>query len=220
MDKVKDMNERPLEKGLTKIKKIISDMADSALHTVEASTQAYIKGESVEVQVRAWSDALRSMDNDVEELAVELLARHQPMATNLRSIKSCMKISYDLSRFGRYAFDISYVLKLLDGYKMIEGKNQFIKEMCDKVLKMLQITVEIYKTQKFEKIDDLNRLETEVDEMYRSRLRSMAKEKPRDATKIIADTLFTRHLERIADHACYIVEEVYYMVYGRPMYIR
>jgi len=214
------MSERPLDKGLNRIAKIISDMADSALRTVEASVNAYIDGESVEVQVRAWSDALRSMDNDIEEAAVELIARHQPVATDLRVIKSSMKISYDLSRFGRYAYDISHVLQLLDGYERIGGEDKFIKEMCQKVLTMLRLTVEIYKTKNFDKVEELNNLEIDVDEMYRSHLRNMAKNPPKDATKLIADTLFTRHLERIADHACYIAEEVYYMVYSRPMYFR
>ncbi|MEM4245959.1 MAG: PhoU domain-containing protein, partial [Candidatus Bathyarchaeia archaeon] len=166
------MSERPLDKGLNRIGRIISDMADSALKTVEASVSAYLEGESAEVQVRAWSDALRSMNNDIEETAVELIARHQPMATDLRVIKSSMKISYDLSRFGRYAYDISHVLQLLDGHSRIGGEDKVVREMCDKVLKMLRLTVDIYKTKDFKKVDELNDLEIDVDGMYRSFLRS------------------------------------------------
>lgn len=214
------MSERPLDRGLNKIAEIVGDMAHLAVDTVKASLSAYLEGGDIEVQVRAWSDSLRSMENDVEEMAVELIARHQPVATDLRAIKSSMKIAYDLSRFGRYAYDISHVLQLLDGYSVGDSDNRFVKEMGDKVMSMLHLAVEIYKTKEFGKVDQLSETENEVDDMYRKRLRAMAQNPPEKAAVLISEVLLTRHLERIADHACYIVEEVHYMVRGGPMYIR
>jgi len=214
------MSERPLDRGLSKIAKVVGDMADLAVDTVRASLSAYLEGGDIEIQVRAWSDSLRSMENDVEEMAVELIARHQPVATDLRAIKSNMKIAYDLSRFGRYAYDISHVLQLLDGYSVGDLDNRFVKEMGDRVMSMLHVAVEIYKTREFDKVDQLSETESEVDDMYRKRLRAIAQNPPEKAAVLISEVLLTRHLERIADHACYIVEEVHYMVRGRPMYIR
>jgi phosphate transport system protein len=85
---------------------------------------------------------------------------------------------------------------------------------------MLKLTIEIFKTKNFEKEEDLASLENEVDEMYRNHLRNMAKKPSKNTKLLISDILLTRHLERIADHACYIVEEVHYMVHGRPIYFR
>lgn len=214
------MSKRPLDEGLNRISKIITDMADLAVKTVESSINAYMEGGSLETQIRAWSDALRSMHTDIEEIAVELLARYQPVAVDLRTIKSSMKIAYDLSRFGRYAYDILHVLQLLNGYKRTELKDEFIGDMSKKVLKMLKLSVDIYKNRNFDEVEELSRMENEVDEMYTSHLKAMAKSTPERVATCISDALMTRHLERIADHACYIVEEVYYMVHGRPMYFR
>lgn len=214
------MSKRPLDEGLNTIKGIITDMADLAVKTVEASVGAYVEGGALEVQVRAWSDALRSMHSDIEEVAVELLARYQPVAIDLRTIKSSMKIAYDLSRFGRYAYDILHVLQLLNGYKRTELKDEFIEGMSKKVLEMLRLSVDIYKRKNFDRVEDLSQMENEVDDMYRRHLKAMAENPPERAAKCISDVLLTRHLERIADHACYIVEEVYYMVHGRSMYFR
>ncbi len=214
------MSQRPLDRGLSNIAKIVSDMADLAVDTVKASVIAYLEGGDVGVQVRAWSDCLRSMYNDVEEMAVELIARYQPVATDLRAIKSNMKIAYDLSRFGRYAYDISHVLQLLNGYSKEMQENKFVKEMSDKVMSMLHLAIEIYKTQNFDKVDELSQMENEVDEMYGKHLKSLAQSPSKKTAVLISDVLLTRHLERIADHACYIVEEAHYMVRGRPMYIR
>jgi len=205
---------------LNMIEGIVTDMADLAVKTVEASVTAYIEGGSLEAQVRAWSDALRSMHSDIEEIAVELLARYQPVAVDLRTIKSSMKIAYDLSRFGRYAYDILQVQQLLNGYKIMDLKDEFIQDMSKKVLEMLKLSVDIYKRKSFDKVEDLSRMENEVDDMYRSHIRTMAGNPPERAAACISDVLLTRHLERIADHACYIVEEVYYMVHGRSMYFR
>ena len=214
------MSKRPLDEGLNTIKGIVTDMADLAVKTVEASVTAYMEGGSLEAQVRAWSDALRSMHSDVEEIAVELLARYQPVAIDLRTIKSSMKIAYDLSRFGRYAYDILQVMQLLNGYKRIGLKDEFIQEMSKKVLEILRLSVDIYKRKNFDKVEDLSRMENEVDDMYRSHIRTMAENPPERAATCISDVLLIRHLERVADHACYIAEEVYYMVHGRSMYFR
>jgi phosphate transport system protein len=47
------------------------------------------------------------------DLAIELIARYQPVATDLRFIRSCMEIAYGFSRFGRYAYDIVDVLETI-----------------------------------------------------------------------------------------------------------
>ena len=53
------------------------------------------------------------MQEEVSDLAIELIARYQPVASDLRFIKSCMEISYGFSRFGRYSYDIVDVLETM-----------------------------------------------------------------------------------------------------------
>ena len=59
------------------------------------------------------SEKLKMLQDEVTDLAVELIARYQPVATDLRFIKSCMEIAYGYSRFGRYSYDIVDVLETL-----------------------------------------------------------------------------------------------------------
>ncbi len=214
------MSKSMLDKGLKEVEEIISEMSDLAERTVKASIEAFLEGGSVEVQVRAWSDALRSMYNDLEEKAVDLLARYNPVAKDLRFLKASMKIAYDLSRFGRYAFDISHTVHLLDGYVKSDEEVSFLREMGNKTLEMLKLSTEIYKTKNLELIDKLYSLEGEVDNLYISHLKEMARNPPKKTEILIVSTLLTRHLERIGDHACYIAEETHYMVTGRQMYLR
>jgi len=209
---------RLLDTGLNELSAIIFEMAELAERTVKASVEAYMQGASIDIQIRAWSDALRSLHDSLEEKAIELIARYQPVATDLRAIKSSMKIAYDLSRFGRYALDISTLLGILN--RNPEPINGMVAEMGKKTLESLHTGIEILGTRNFELMSKLTDLESEIDKMYKTYLRNMVETPPKKIQSLISNVLVFRHLERIADHACYIAEETYYMVYGRTMYVR
>jgi phosphate transport system protein len=209
---------RLLDTGLNELSSIISEMAELAERTVDASIRAYLEGATIDIQIRAWSDALRSLHDSLEEKAVDLIARYQPVATDLRMIKSSMKIAYDLSRFGRYALDISTVLGILNA--RAEQADETIEKLGKKTVAALHISIEIFRTRNFELMGKLGDLENEIDELYRTYLRNMVEKSPKNNQTLISNVLVSRHLERIADHACYIAEETYYMVHGRTMYLR
>jgi len=209
---------RLLDAGLNELNSIILEMADLAERTVEVSIHAHLEGGSIDIQIRAWSDALRSLHDNLEEKAVSVIARYQPVATDLRVIKSSMKIAYDLSRFGRYALDISTVLKILETNP--QPSNGTIEQIGKKTIDALHTGIEIFKTHNFELMGKLNDLENEIDAMYKEQLRNMVENPPDKMQTLISNVLVSRHLERIADHACYIAEETYYMVHGRTMYLR
>ncbi|HZI71951.1 MAG TPA: PhoU domain-containing protein [Nitrososphaeraceae archaeon] len=54
------------------------------------------------------------MQEEVSDLAIELIALYQPVVSDIRFIKSCMEISYGFSRFSRYSYDIADVLETMD----------------------------------------------------------------------------------------------------------
>jgi phosphate transport system protein len=193
-------------------------MFELAERTVDVSIRAYLEGATIDIQIRAWSDALRSLHDSLEEKAVDLIARYQPVATDLRMIKSSMKIAYDLSRFGRYALDISTVLGTLNA--RAEPADETVKKLGKKTVEALHIGMQIFRTRNFELMGKLADLENEIDELYRTYLRNMVEKPPKNNQILISNVLVSRHLERITDHACYIAEETYYMVHGRTMYLR
>ena len=88
-------------------------MAGLSEQSVFTSIESYDKGTSVKKQIFEWSEKLRVLQDETADLAIELIARYQPVATDLRFIRSCMEIAYGFSRFGRYAYDIVEVLETL-----------------------------------------------------------------------------------------------------------
>src|SRR5215469_5921775 len=88
-------------------------MAGLSEQSVFTSIESYDKGTNVKKQIFELSEKLRVLQDETADLATELIARYQPVATDLRFIRSSMEIAYGFSRFGRYAYDIVEVLETI-----------------------------------------------------------------------------------------------------------
>jgi phosphate transport system protein len=187
-------------------------MADLAERTVEASMSAAAQRGRLDAQVRVWSNELQGRYDDVEEKAVELIARYQPVASDLRVIKSNMKIAYDLARLGRYAYDIVQVLDLIDSGKAAD--RAFLEKMSEKALGMMRLSFKTLRTHDVQVARQLIEMDNEVDNLYRGYLKGLISSPSLKAAEAVSTALIARHLERIADHAWYIAQSVSYMVTG------
>jgi len=203
---------RPLDSGLNAISDALLEMADLAERTVSASIMAAAQGGKLDTQVRIWSNELQGKYDDVEEKAVELIARYQPVASDLRIIKSSMKIAYDLARLGRYAYDIVQVLDLINGGKAAD--RPFLEKMSEKVLTMMRLSFKTLRTHDVQVARQLIEMDGEVDSLYRGYLKGLTSNPSLKAAEAVSTALIARHLERIADHAWYIAQSVSYMVTG------
>jgi phosphate transport system protein len=203
---------RPLDAGLNDMSETLLQMADLAERTVEASLSSVAQGGKIDAQVRVWSNELQGRYDDVEEKAVELIARYQPVASDLRVIKSNMKIAYDLARLGRYAYDIVQVLDLMDGGKAAD--RAFLEKMSQQVLSMMKLSFQTLRTHDVQVARQLIEMDNGVDSLYRGYLRGLISNANLKAAEAVSTALVARHLERIADHAWYIAQSVSYMVTG------
>ena len=160
------------------------------------------------------------MTDYVEDRAFELIVRYQPVASDLRRIKSYMKIAYDFTRFGRYALDISFTNKRLEGLKDCEEWiKTYVKEMGEKVLDMIKLSIEALKNNDAQLARNISEKENEVDKMHLEFLDKLIKSET--TTKCtISSILITRYLERIADHAAYICESIIYIATGQKEVLR
>jgi phosphate transport system protein len=196
-------------------------MGELAEKTVSLSFDCYTKGIDVYERVQTWSETLVSLSEEVEEKAIELIARYQPVASDLRTIKSYMKIAYDLSRYGRYAWDITFIYKRLS-VKLNECTFSWmlLKEISEKVLEMVHTSIEAIKKHDVNLAKTLGAMENDVDNMYYKYLDKLVEQAPTTTKCVVSNLLFIRHLERIADHAAYIGESVIYLVTGERISLR
>jgi len=198
--------------GLERLSNAVIDMATLAQESVLKALLAYEKGERITQEAFTRSNKLATLESEVEELAVELLARYQPVAGDLRFIKSCLEIAYGFSRFGRYAYDISQVLEMYGDISQCD--KSVVRELGDKVIQMIQTSVQSFKNRDTKLARSLRQEDDQVDRMYAEYVKELSTSKSPSIKCALASTLVLRYLERIADHACYIGDSVTYIETG------
>ena len=202
---------RLMDMGLDQLNSMLLDMATLSQQAVSASIEAYSSG-SKGPEVRQMSNRLRSLHRHVSDLSTEMIARYQPVASDLRFLKACLEISYGFFRYGRYALDITSVLDMFGDLSKCDKK--FVVDTANKTQEMIRMSVESFARRDLEMARNIPRMDDVVDESYRNNLRQTIERKGGDIKCALSATLILRYLERIADHASYIGESVEYIATG------
>jgi phosphate transport system protein len=195
------------------------DMARLSEQSVFTSIDSYDKGTNVKKQIFEWSEKLRVLQDETADLAIELIARYQPVATDLRLIRSCMEIAYGFSRFGRYAYDIVEVLETIG--QINDCDKTAVLGMASTVIEMILLSVEALQLRDKNASAKLYEMDDTVDALYRKYLREVINpqndqdKKDMNPRCYISALLILRYLERISDHACYISDSIHYIMTGR-----
>jgi phosphate transport system protein len=196
--------------GLDKLNRMLLEMAALSEDAVTASIEAYSEG-GRDTQVREWSKRLQTLHRQVSDLSIEMIARFQPVASDLRFIKACFEISYGFYRFGRYARDIVEVLEIFGDLSRCDRKE--VVETARNTQKMIRMSVDAFARRDVALARQVPKLDDLVDDSYRRHLRAVLDEK-KDVRCVLSAGLILRYLERISDHAAYIGESVDYIVTG------
>jgi phosphate transport system protein len=211
--------ERHFDEELKNLHKDILKMAVMAQESIFKSIEALMNRDRGEAQsVIDTDDKIDALELEIDERCVDLIARHQPMAGDLRFITTGMKINADLERIADLAVDISQrvlelvdkpVLKpLIDIPKLSVIAQDMVRDAIDSFIKK---DVDLAKKTVLadQEADNLrNLVQDELINDY------MAKD-PSSAPRAVPLLLIARHLERICDHATNIAENVIYMVKGK-----
>jgi phosphate transport system protein len=209
---------RIIDRGLENQIVLLTRMGELTYETLTLSIHGYLEGKSVQAKVQEMSDMLVAMAEKVEDKTFELIARFQPVASDLRAIKSYMKISNDFARYGRYALDISSISEQLNGLSECEPwTREYISEMSKKVLTAVKISVDALRKHDIALARSISPTEREVDKLYLEFINNLINHEQADTKCVVSSVLVTRYLERIADHAVYICESVVYIVTGEKI---
>ncbi len=204
---------RLMEMGLERLTTLVLDMGALSEATVKKAIEAYSLGKDVREEVYSSSEQLANLQDDVNDLATEMIARYQPVASDLRFITSAMEIAYGFSRLGRYAYDIADILSF---YKDLSDCDKAdIEKAARQSVDMIHLSIKAFTERDVMMAGKLKTMDNVVDDMYRSYLQKVTKETGGDTKCYISGTLILRYLERIADHAEDVGEAVAYTVTGK-----
>ncbi len=201
---------RLMDMGLDQLNSLLLEMAELSKQAVSASMDAYTKG-GKGAEVREMSHRLRVLHRQVSDLSMEMIARYQPVASDLRFLKACLEISYGFYRYGRYALDITQVLDVFGDLSKCD--RSYVIETAQRTQEMIRMSVEAFARRDADTAKKIHLMDDAVDEGYRENLKRTVEGKG-DVRCSLSATLILRYLERIADHATYIGDTVQYIATG------
>ena len=197
-------------------------MGGVAEKALAISLDGFVDGKDVSKDVHELAEILVNRTVEVEEKAFGLIAKYQPVASDLRIINSYMKVAYDFERYGRYSWDISFIgtrfnAKTLNCEKWIFD---YIGKLAEKVLEMVRVSISSLRKLNPELVKTMTQAEDSVDKAYFEYLDKLVEQATVTNECTISSVLVVRYLERIADHAMHIMEAVVYIATGEKVTLR
>ena len=206
-----------LLRELEKLKKMVLSLSALVEENLQRAVRAIEKlDEEMANEVMQRDEEIDQAEVEVEEECLKIFALYQPVATDLRFLVAVLKINNDLERIGDLAVNMAERAVLLARMESPNVPLDFAG-MADKVSSMVRNSLD--SLVKFDaglarevcaaddEVDALNR------EMY-ERVKEALKQEPAHVNALIHLLSVSRHLERIADHATNICEDVIYMAEG------
>lgn len=208
------------DEELTRLTTLVVQMGGLAESQLAAAVESIARRDSDlaadVVQGDAKIDALR---DEIDEFAINLLARRQPMAVDLRTIVAALRISSELERVGDYAKNVAKRAVALNQAPIVRPASA-IPRMAALVQSLIKDTLDAYVSRDAQKAHAVWARDEEVDDMYNSLFRELLTYMMEDPRSISACThllFIAKNIERIGDHATNIAELIHYAVKGEMM---
>jgi phosphate transport system protein len=205
------------QQGLDDLREKLLKMGGMAEQAVDRACQAYRDRDlNLCHRVLEGEGLINAMEREIDEIAFDLLAMQQPMAIDLRFILAVVKINADLERVGDQAVNIAErVMDIVDLPSVTLPVD--IPRMASAVEAMVQRSLESFIDGKAELAQAVLEMDNVVDRMrdeaFITLVRAM-NENPALTRQALDSLLIARNLERVADHATNIAEDVIFWVQG------
>jgi len=213
MERHFDEELRDLKEKLIRMSSIVEEMIEKSITALKIRDEALLR------QVFEKEKNVNMMQIEIDDMSLKLIALRQPAASDLRFIVSAIKINADLERIGDLAVNIAErgqdLLKeptlkpLIDIPRMAEISQKMVKDSIDSFINR-NSTLAREVCRRDDSVDNLN------DQIFRELLTYML-QNAKNINRAIGLMLVARCLERIADHATNIGEDVYYIVEGKDI---
>jgi phosphate transport system protein len=199
-----------LKKELLALGAIVEELLRKAVRALQGRDAALAR------EVMEADERVDNREVELEEDGLKIIALHQPVAIDLRFIVSVLRINSDLERIGDLAVNIAERASYLAGAEALPAPIDFTP-MAEKAQEMLTKSLDAFVNMDTALAGRVLDMDNEVDAMNRRMycaIYELIRKNPEDVEVLLHLLSASRHLERIADHATNIAEDVIYMVEG------
>ena len=211
---------RHFHEELAQVKSRLLTMSGEAEAALELAVEGLLERSSEKAKaVIAGDRRIDALEVEIEEQVVNLLALQQPMARDLRMLTSALKIANDLERVGDHAVNIAQSVERLARSRPIAPEPEIV-EMARLAREMLSDALEAFIRGDAAAGREVCRRDDKVDALHRSVFRILLTFMMEDPHMISAGMelfLVSRNLERVADLATNIGEDVVFLVEGKSI---
>jgi phosphate transport system protein len=206
------------EAELNQLQKSLMEMGSLAQQAIQKSIEA-LKTQNVELALQIIDEDYKvdRLEEEINDSAILMIAKQQPVATDLRRIIVAIRIASDVERMADFAVNIAKSTIRIGDQKLIKPL-EVIPKMCDIAIEMLSHSIRAYEEEDVVLAKKVADMDDRVDEMYGSIIRELLQlmtENPQYIAQVTQLSFVTRYIERIADHATNISESVFYLVKGK-----
>ncbi|GLQ36639.1 phosphate transport system regulatory protein PhoU [Rhizobium albus] len=196
----------------------VSEMGGIAERMVGDSVAALVASDAGSAQrIIAEDIILDDAERDINERAIVVIAKRQPMAHDLREVMGAIRIAADLERVGDMGKNIAKRVVAVQGSAQPKQLVRGLEHLSELALTQLKEVLDAYSTRSAVAANQVRQRDDEIDAMYTSLFRELLTYMMEDPRNISACThlLFcAKNIERIGDHATNIAETIYYMATG------
>lgn len=205
------------QQSLDELKENLLVMAGLAEQAIQRAIEAYrIRDLSICDLVSRSENAINRLERDIDQAALDLLAMEQPMAIDLRFILSVIKINADLERVGDAAKSISDRVRNMQQMAVADLPVD-IPRMASLAAEMVRKSLQSFIEADPEVARSVLTMDDAVDAMNRAAYKALTRvmeEQSHIAPQALNALMICRALERVADHATNIAEDVIFWVQG------
>src|ERR1700751_2223705 len=208
------------DEELRRLSNTITEMGGLAESQLAPAIDAVIKGDSERAAEVVEGDArVDQLQQDLDNLAVRLLALRQPMARDLREVFAALKIGSDLERICDYAANVAKRSIALNQTPPVRPVYA-LPRMAHLAELLVKDVIDAYVARDADKAYSVWIRDAELDEMDSSLFRELLTymmEDPRNIGSCTHLLFMAKNIERIGDHATNIAEDLYYLLHRRPL---
>lgn len=193
--------------------KDVLEICDHAITSFELSLRALTEhNTSLAMYIVEQDKVINQLEQSINDHAILLITKQQPVATDLRRIIAQIKVAADMERIGDYSANIAKeIIRIGDVPPAFS--NELLEHMFRKSIKMLKLITEAYAKEDIVEAREFALLDDEIDEIYSVVTQQLTQ---LHLSKAALNLSFIAHyVERVADHATNIAEHLLYLKKGR-----
>lgn len=206
------------EQEMQEVQKQFVDIATSSIRALKLAFDALIE-QDLEKSLKILEDDLiiNRLEEEINDRIILIIAKQQPVATDLRRLMVLIKAASDMERVGDYAVNIAKETIRIGKDPLIFPMNN-LQTMCNKTVEMLENILTAFTDENTVRAKEIAELDDYVDDLYGATVTLLLRagaENPAHIHQLTHLTFVCRYLERSADHATNIAEHLFYLVKGK-----